>query len=185
MDPIIPQPEQPQNQAPILPVSEPHHVSPKVIGLIVLTLAFVGVVYGSIWWRNQNTQVLVTQQDEFSDTQNWKIYTNMVFELKYPHNWLLIEPLAGATGAVFETKDGLYVNIKALSKDIISTESIEKSSKSKYDIVVDEHTGTMFIGSDNSATLLVIKGLYAYVFVSGVSDERLKKVLATFKFIEP
>ena len=122
--------------------------------------------------------------DEFSDTQSWKTYGNMIFELKYPDNWKLVEPLSFATGAVFETNDGLYIDIKALYKDVISTESIEKSSKSKYDFSVDGQTGTMFIQNDNSATLFVTKGLYKYMFVSSISDDRLKKVLATFKFIK-
>lgn len=149
-----------------------------LVGVVIILLGTVGYFV----FDRKSTETIIL--DEFSDTQNWKTYRNMIFELKYPDSWKLVEPLSFATGAVFETVDGLYIDIKALHKDTISTEAREKSSKSNYEITIDGQIGTMFIEKDDSATVFVTKGLYKYMFVSSISSERLKKVLATFKFIK-
>lgn len=158
--------------------------------IFVIVIVAVIAIFGG-WYYMQKSPGPVSSSiegekitDEFSDIQDWKTYRNMIFELKYPGNWQVVEPLSFATGVVFETKDGLYIDIKALHKDIISIESIEKLFKSKYEFEIDGQVGTMFIESDNSATLFVTRGLYKYMFVSGISDERLKKVLTTFRFIK-
>ena len=89
MDPIIPQPEQPQYQAPI---EHKHFLNKKFIITFVILLLLGGGAYAGIWyWQKQQVaqEVVPTFTPRASalpdSTADWKTYTNTRygFELKY------------------------------------------------------------------------------------------------------
>ncbi len=171
MDPIIPQSQEPQYQAPTPP---PKHFLNKKFAITFVILILLGAgAYAGIWyWQNQQVAQEVAptftpRPSATADpTADWKTYTNTQygFEVKYPLDWFHVDCFSSYVGfSYLQSKlpncetggDQPHVNIKiiqggSMGKSISYAEGLIKDY-SKTEIKISGNvTAIKYTGVTNS-----------------------------------
>ena len=88
MDPVIPQPQEPQYQTPV--PEHKHFLNKKFVITFVVLLLLGGGAYAGIWmWQNQQMvqEVVPTFTPRADAMAGWKTYTYKNISVRYPSNW--------------------------------------------------------------------------------------------------